>query len=136
MLQLNDGRDILRATEALLPQDEVQRAGHSSPPRHRRRRLHGPAQGGARGAAIRQFRQFLYEPLGALGERRHQAQGHLPQLRHLLKALAQRYQVGDEAREYILGHASADVHRKYGATDVILPGLAVEMEKIAPLGVP
>ncbi|MFG1307138.1 hypothetical protein V5F34_23715 [Xanthobacter autotrophicus] len=57
-------------------------------------------------------------------------------LRHLLKALAQRYQVGDEAREYILGHASADVHRKYGATDVMLPGLAVEMEKIAPLGVP
>lgn len=57
-------------------------------------------------------------------------------LRHLLKALAQRYQVGDEAREYILGHASVDVHRKYGSTDVMLPGLAAEMGKIAPLGVP
>jgi integrase len=56
-------------------------------------------------------------------------------LRHLLKALAQRYQVSDEAREYILGHASADVHRKYGATDVMLPGLAAEMRKIVPLEV-
>jgi integrase len=54
-------------------------------------------------------------------------------LRHLFVDLCRRDGVQDEPREYLSGHASAKVHRKYGATDVMLPGLAAEMDKIMPL---
>lgn len=54
-------------------------------------------------------------------------------LRHLFVDLCRRDGVQDEPREYLSGHASAKVHRKYGATDVMLPGLAAEMDKIVPL---
>ncbi|UCI29457.1 DUF6538 domain-containing protein [Mesorhizobium sp. B4-1-4] len=54
-------------------------------------------------------------------------------LRHLFIDLCRRDGVQDEPREYLSGHASAKVHRKYGATDVMLPGLAAEMDKIVPL---
>lgn len=54
-------------------------------------------------------------------------------LRHLFIALSRRDGVQDEPREYLSGHASAKVHRKYGSSDVMLPGLAAEMDKIVPL---
>lgn len=54
-------------------------------------------------------------------------------LRHLFVALCRRDGVQDEPREYLCGHASDKVHRKYGSTDVMLPGLAAEMDKIVPL---
>jgi integrase len=54
-------------------------------------------------------------------------------LRHLFVALCRRDGVQEEPREYLSGHASAKVHRKYGATDVMLPGLAVELDKVVPL---
>lgn len=54
-------------------------------------------------------------------------------LRHLFIGLCRRNGVQDEPREYLSGHASAKVHAKYGSSDVMLPGLAAEMDKIAPL---
>lgn len=54
-------------------------------------------------------------------------------LRHLFVALCRRDGVNSEAAEYLAGHATAKVHAKYGSTEVMLPGLAVEMRKIDPL---
>ncbi len=54
-------------------------------------------------------------------------------LRHLFVALCRRHQMNSEAETYLSGHASAKVHAKYGASDVMIPGLAVEHAKIAPL---
>lgn len=54
-------------------------------------------------------------------------------LRHLFVALCRRDGVDSEAAEYLAGHATAKVHAKYGSTEVMLPGLAVEMRKIKPL---
>lgn len=54
-------------------------------------------------------------------------------LRHLFIALCRRDGIPDEPRQYLSGHASAQVHAKYGASDVMLPGLAAELDKIAPL---
>jgi integrase len=54
-------------------------------------------------------------------------------LRHLFVALCRRDGVNSEAAEYLAGHATAKVHAKYGSTEVMLPGLAVEMRKIKPL---
>ncbi len=54
-------------------------------------------------------------------------------LRHLFVALCRRDRVQDEPREYLCGHASSSVHRKYGASDVMLPGLAAELDKVKPL---
>lgn len=54
-------------------------------------------------------------------------------LRHLFVALCRRDGVQDEPREYMSGHATAKVHAKYGASDVMLPGLARELDKVEPL---
>ena len=54
-------------------------------------------------------------------------------LRHLFIALCRRHGIPDEPREYLSGHASAKVHAKYGSSDVMLPGLAAEIDKIVPL---
>lgn len=54
-------------------------------------------------------------------------------LRHLFAGLCRRHNLDSEAAEYLSGHASAKVHAKYGSTDVMLPGLFREMEKIIPL---
>ncbi|QOF73174.1 hypothetical protein IG197_09025 [Aminobacter sp. SR38] len=54
-------------------------------------------------------------------------------LRHLFVALCRRDGVNSEAAEYLAGHATAKVHAKYGSTEVMLPGLAVEMRKIKSL---
>lgn len=54
-------------------------------------------------------------------------------LRHLFVGLGRRHGIDGEALEYLSGHASAKVHAKYGATDVMLPGLFREIEKIVPL---
>lgn len=54
-------------------------------------------------------------------------------LRHLFVDLCRRYGVEDSAREYMAGHSSPSVHVKYGSSEAMLPGLAVEMAKIEPL---
>lgn len=54
-------------------------------------------------------------------------------LRHLFVGLCRRYGLEEGAAKYLAGHATQDVHAKYGSSDVMLPGLAVELGKIEPL---
>lgn len=51
-------------------------------------------------------------------------------LRHLFKGLCDRYGVAEDMRKYLMGHATQDVHAKYGSSEVMLPGLAAELGKV------
>lgn len=57
-------------------------------------------------------------------------------LRHLFKGLCDRYGVAEDMKKYLTGHATQDVHAKYGSSQVMLPGLAAELSKVEalPLG--
>lgn len=54
-------------------------------------------------------------------------------MRHLFKALCERDGINADVRKYLTGHAMQEVHAKYGSADIMLPGIAEEMERIKPI---
>lgn len=53
--------------------------------------------------------------------------------RHLFEDFCRRDRVQEDARFYITGRTSGDSHEVYGRSEVMLPGLAEEMDSIKPI---